>query len=78
MKPYMGKIDDWEEVIHSEWAVDDVKGTLGYKIKGLPKGHPKFDGWIVTSLVVKREGDQIETMNSRYDLGSPKSSALSR
>lgn len=74
MKPYRGMIEDW--FIH-EFDKDEAKKLypdedlgLGYMICGRlmqlspwPGGH--------TSWVVKRNGNEIETRNSRYTLGKP-------
>lgn len=66
-KPHKGRIEDWFEI-----AVSD-KGNV---IFGRAVGHPDFDGEdIRTSFVVKRDGDEIETRNSRYTLGRHASEA---
>lgn len=57
-KPYKGTIKDA--------IVRDCIGGLGYLVVGTPIGHPDFVDWLHTSFVVKREGNEIETNNSRY------------
>ena len=71
-KPYKGQISNWEKRYFSKGAFPQHKGTLGYVIMGVPVEHPQYSEWIVTSPVVKHEGDQIETLNSRYTLINPK------
>lgn len=71
-KPHRGKISGWSKVDRSqdEYArLDSMYGpSLHYTIRGVPGGHPNFINWIRTSLVVAREGNEIETLNSRYTL----------
>lgn len=64
MKPFKGTIDCWNIALTSE----------GYVIIGRPIGHPEFIGWMRTSLVVKFDPDakEVETLNSRYKLGTPR------
>lgn len=62
-KPHKGRLKDWRTV---PW-----RGAigLGYLIEGTTMDHPVFKGRrICTSPVVKREGNEIETCNSRYTL----------
>ena len=67
-KPHLGTLDDW-------WMADANHG-LDYIIRGKFVGHPQFDGlYGHTSYVVKREGNEIETRNSRYTLGTPRNQA---
>lgn len=64
LKPHLGKIEGWYK--------QNAKGGLGYTIGGMSLGHPVYDkGPIRTSYVVKHEGDEIETNNSRYTLTFP-------
>lgn len=65
-KPYKGQISNWRR--RRFQVTPEYAHTLGYCIAGCPSGHPNFTNWIITSAVVKHEGDQIETMNSRYTL----------
>lgn len=69
MKPYRGEITEWHKVHHpARCLVGEFANTLGYSINGKPMGHPTFVGWIRTSPVVRHEGNEIETLNSRYTL----------
>jgi len=64
-KPHKGTIRLW----HKE---ECGSMGLGYVICGLSDGHPDFDGYPMhTSYVVKHEGNEIETRNSRYTLSDP-------
>ena len=64
-KPYKGRIDDWVKV-----PIPKSQGE-GYIIYGKPIDHPYFIDWIRTSPVVKRDGNEVETNNSRYTLLTP-------
>lgn len=65
-KPHFGTINNWSESHMTSRG-------LGYIIMGESDGHPQFSGGpIYTSYVVKRDGDEIETRNSRYTLGTPR------
>lgn len=73
-KPYKGRISDWRKVACDQWGYPtEAFGATGYYyIHGLSKGHPQFDGRVFhTSRVVKHEGNDIETMFSRYLLVGP-------
>lgn len=62
-KPYKGSISDWEER-----RISPRRG-LGYLIVELFVDHPQFAGKFgFTSDVIAREGNEIETRNSRYTL----------
>jgi hypothetical protein len=65
MKPHDGTIYQWRKIPSGAQP-----GSLGYRIAGIPQGHPEFTNWIITSEVLKREGNEIETLNSRYTLFS--------
>ncbi len=61
-KPHKGTLSFW------------VKRGIGplYFYEGIFDDHPSFKGTFGhTSLVVKQEGNEIETLNSRYTLGEP-------
>jgi len=63
-KEHKGIIEDWYE--------HPCSHGLEYYICGTSMSHPKFSGgWFHTSWVVKKDGDEIETRNSRYTLGKP-------
>lgn len=76
-KRYGGKIENWTQItIPEEYQksyADAYGPNLGYLIYGrIGKDHKNrgFDnGPIRTSLVVKNDGKQIETLNTIYDLG---------
>jgi hypothetical protein len=63
MKPYKGKIRNWCK----------RQFLNGFCISGIPVGHPDFEDWLHTSKVVYMDdySNQIETLNSRYDLIGP-------
>lgn len=67
-KPHKGLIENW-------WKYDcgcgDKETGLGYLIRGQFVNHPYFGNApnSHTSYVVKHEGNEIETRNSRYALG---------
>lgn len=66
-KPHLGKLEFWERQYHGE-----IKNGE-YCIIGLFQGHPKFTGrWGHTSQVISEHENEIETLNSRYTLGTPK------
>lgn len=66
-KPHKGTIESW-----FKWPRPPSGYGLGYVIVGHSVCHPEFGGGpIRTSLVVKHEGSEIETLNSRYTLGRP-------
>lgn len=77
-KPFKGHISDWRRVKVLEVGQDiadirgDVQKVKPYYIAGRPSGHPEFQNWIRTSLVVSEKphalGIEVETMNSRYIL----------
>lgn len=63
-KPHKGTIDQWFKL--------PCTSGLGYMICGDSVDHPEFGGGdIRTSYVVKHEGSEVETRNSRYTLGNP-------
>ena len=62
MKPHKGTLNLWRKVTYSN----------GYNYEGIFEGHPEFNGSMgYTSLILKEEGKEIETLNSRYTLGEP-------
>lgn len=66
-KPHKGTVENW-----IKWPTSQKNCGLGYMIVGDSIGHPQYDGIAIrTSYVVKHEGDEIETKNSRYTLGRP-------
>jgi hypothetical protein len=73
MKPFKGHISNWNKQVWSEPKDEH----LGFVVRGRPSGHPEFEDFIRTSLVVKMDepieeaGETIyliETLNSRYKL----------
>ncbi len=63
-KPHRGTI--------SEWYPASCEDGLGYLIFGVSVDHPEFAGRDMhTSYIVKHDGNEIETRNSRYTLGDP-------
>lgn len=65
LKPHKGTIENWAKLFCTEQG-------LGYVVYGNSVDHPEFGGrQIRTSWVVKHEGTEIETRNSRYTLGVP-------
>ena len=61
-KPHRGTIKNW-------CRVGTSTGGLGYYIQGTIAGHSTLpDGLINTWNVLKHEGNEIETRNSRYTL----------
>lgn len=77
-KPHRGTIEDWFEEPFDKELVRSVYGEdpgLGYFIRGWCIAHPIFgtSSSFHTSWVVKRKGNEIETRNSKYTLGTPRS-----
>ena len=81
MKKYGGKIEHWYKqdittVVPLERLNEQHGLSLGFVVHGnLGKDHKNrgFDnGPIRTSLVVKFSDNQIETLNTIYDLGDPR------
>lgn len=63
-KPHLGRLEQWEK---------HYRGTCPYFYTGIFVGHPQYHGTMgYTSLVVKEDGNEIETLNSRYTLGEAK------
>lgn len=63
-KPHRGRLEQWVKVHH---------GSCVFHCEGIFIGHPDFHGtygW--TSVVLKEDGNEIVTLNSRYTLGAPK------
>ena len=62
-KPHKGRIEQWEKRKH--WG-----HTL---VWGLFVDHPEFmeNSYGHTSYIVSQDGNEIETRNSRYTLGTP-------
>lgn len=71
-KPHKGVIEDWEIQDIDMDKYPEFHNTLGFVVSGRPISHPDFEGWMRTSIVLKREGSEIETYNSRYTLGKEK------
>lgn len=71
-KPYRGEIHEWERKYFDK--IKDFPHTLGYIIRGIPKGHPEFTGFILTSAVVDYDETtgELETLNSIYKLVPPR------
>lgn len=64
MKPRRGYISNFKIV-----PVEDNEACV---IKGNISGHPYFQDWIITSIVVAVYGRNVETLNSTYTLiGKP-------
>jgi len=64
-KPHMGTINNW----FKQECPSDL--GLGYAIEGMSLDHSYFAGGRMrTSYVVKHEGNEIETRNSCYTLGT--------
>jgi hypothetical protein len=64
-KPHMGSIERW-------WECPVTSRGLGYIICGHLVDRPGYRGGEGhTSWVVAREGDEVETRNSRYTLVGP-------
>lgn len=81
MKPHKGTINNWKIVYvdttlleNLETMDKDMRGSLGFYIYGT-NPNPRHT-WIRTSLVVKHEGNEVETLNSRYTLGIPRTEWL--
>lgn len=67
-KPHKGSMEMWKRVDLKRNALNN--DNLGYYIVGVFKGHPDFHGQSGhTSMVTLQEGNEIETLNSRYTLG---------
>lgn len=64
MKPHRGRIEDWVQ----------SKCIGGSIIVGTCVDHPQFgtSNTFHTSLLVSNDGHEIETLNSRYTLGTPR------
>lgn len=62
-KPHLGRLEQWTRV---------HRGSCVHYYEAIFIGHPKFHGSAgYTSVVLKTEGNEIETLNSRYTLGEP-------
>lgn len=75
MKPHKGTINNWKKVPIDTDKVRKFYNEdpgLGYIIAGTVDNHPDFgrSNYFTSSWVVKREGNDIETRNSRYKLGT--------
>ncbi len=77
-KPHKGIIDHWYIEEFNKDDYPDLLPNLGYVIRGVPWNHPEFANcsWIRTSAIVKHDGNEVETLNSRYTLGEPKREPL--
>lgn len=71
MKPHKGTIEHYFIESFKKEHYPLLGENLGYVVCGKSHGHPELTGWIRTSAVVKREGKEVETLNSRYTLGKP-------
>jgi hypothetical protein len=69
IKPYRGIIKNWKKVYFNKEEHPTLPDNLGYVIQGVPVGHSSFKDWIQTSAIVKEGEGEVETLNSRYDLG---------
>lgn len=59
-KPHRGRLERWEK----------RTALSGHFYTGVFIGHPEFHlGYGHTSLVISEDGNEIETLNSRYTLG---------
>lgn len=68
LKPHKGRLRFWRKKAAPTWFTDR-SDNLGYYICGTFVDHPTFKGKTgYTSLVVCQEGDEIETLNTRYTL----------
>lgn len=72
-KPHKGIIRSWRKILISEELKYHKHYGLGFCIGGIPEGHPDFmdHSWIRTSSIIKMEGNEVETLNSRYTLVGP-------
>jgi hypothetical protein len=65
MKPHKGILKNAVKHVITE----PTKEHLGYYFTGVFEGHPDFNGESgYISMVVKQEGNEVETLNSRYTL----------
>jgi hypothetical protein len=71
-KPYQGEIHEWERKYFDR--EETFSNSLGYKIYGIPKNHPFYINWILTSAVVDYDETTgiVETLNSTYKLVPPR------
>lgn len=72
MKKYGGILHNYRRIDYSEYK-DYYPGTLGYMYFGYLDEDPTGRGFegpngVRTSMVVKDDGKQIETLNTIYDL----------
>lgn len=68
VKPNKGRIDKWFRVFTEKEPIDGVN-HIGYYIVGRFLDHPPHPGELRhTSQIMKRDGCDIETMNSHYSL----------
>lgn len=69
-KPFRGEIHNWALHYFDKTRHPFEEETLGCCIRGRPACHPYFEGWIMTSPIVKfnQVTLAIETLNSRYQL----------
>lgn len=71
-KPLLGFIDEWHIAEAFQPLVIDGDKYWNYVI-GRFRDHPTFAGRFGhTSAIIKRDGNNVETLNSRYILGTPK------
>ena len=61
-KPHRGKLNNWVKVYEPD--------SIQYRIKGTSNVPP--NELLTTNVVVHHEGDLVETLNSKYQLGLPR------
>lgn len=69
-KPHKGTINNWRKIP----CINGDTGQITFYVIGTVNRHPQF-GYTYsfsTSWVVNQYGDEIETNNSRYTLGTPR------
>jgi hypothetical protein len=65
-KPYKGNIRDWTICPFDSTRYLFAQPTLGYTVRG--RFETSSNKLRITSAVVRRQGFEIETLNSRYTL----------
>jgi len=69
MKSHKGTLINWKKIPFKHQK--DLPENLGYVVVGQLDRGRGITALRRTSAVVKHEGDEIETLNSRYTLRSP-------
>ncbi len=59
-KPYKGCLMNWVPVVHPRHGIFIIGQHVDHLVE--------TNRWIMTSYLVLQEGDEIETLNSRYTL----------